>query len=239
MLDYDPSQIEITGVEMPENGGVEPWFEVQSSKFKVAATLNLEPETLNFEPETLNLLQIGWMSMEPVRVAGNGTLLLIHARLTEAFRISHITPQISHSTSENSNLKSEMQNLKSEISFALSDSPLSELADAEGNVIPDVTLLMPTGESRKVAMWQSGKVVCYPTPARETLNIEIVTESDGPVSMQLVNMQGIAVLKPAHGMVKAGFYKNQVDLRALSPGVYFMRTLVNEEMIIQKIVISR
>jgi hypothetical protein len=30
MLDYDPAQIEITGVSMPENGGVEPWFKVLS-----------------------------------------------------------------------------------------------------------------------------------------------------------------------------------------------------------------
>jgi hypothetical protein len=29
MLDYDPALIEITGVTMPEDGGVEPWFEVQ------------------------------------------------------------------------------------------------------------------------------------------------------------------------------------------------------------------
>jgi hypothetical protein len=50
MLDYDPEMIQITGVTMPENSGVEPWFAVQGSKFKVGETPNLKPGTWNPEP---------------------------------------------------------------------------------------------------------------------------------------------------------------------------------------------
>jgi hypothetical protein len=62
MLDYNPTLIEITGVEMPENGGTEPWFEVRGSRFKVRGSRfevqgwgNREPSSCNLKPAICNL----------------------------------------------------------------------------------------------------------------------------------------------------------------------------------------
>lgn len=56
MLNYDPARIEITGVDMPENTGISPWFVAE-----------------------IGILTIGWASMEPVVVNSDQPLLLIRA----------------------------------------------------------------------------------------------------------------------------------------------------------------
>jgi hypothetical protein len=219
LLNYDPSQIEITGVEMPDNGGEEPWFESNNG-----------------------VLNIGWMSTTPIQVENAGTLLLIHARLTEAYRNSDFRFQISDFESENSNVKSETRNLKSEISFALSDNVLSELADEDGNVISDVKLTMPKGENGKTANWQNGKmevVSVYPNPAKEDLNIEILTESGGPVSLDLVSVHGISALKIPELLVKAGWNKEKINVSGLAPGVYMLKVTCGDVTEIRKVIVSR
>jgi hypothetical protein len=198
---------------MPEDGGVEPWFEVQSSKFKVA-------ETLNQEPETLNLLQIGWASLNPIIVPENGTILLIHARVI--------------------NPASSIQHPVSSFRFTLNESPLSELADGEGNVIGNAKLWIPdAGASGKTVRWQSDNVVCYPNPAHSTLNLELETPSIGTLNLELVNLQGVSVMNRDLGIMKAGWHKEQLDLRGLAPGVYFLRANMNGELVVRKVIISR
>jgi surface protein len=218
MLDYDPSLIEITGVTMPDDGGVEPWFVVQSSKLKVAATLNLEPETLNLEPGTLNILHIGWASLNPINVSHDETVMLIHARPSSfVLRPSSLV-----------------------LRFTLNESPLSELANGEGNVIDGAKLSVADAEtSGKTVKWQNGKVVCYPNPAHSTLNLELETPSPGTLSLELVNLQGVPVITSEPGTVAAGWHKEQLDLRGLAPGVYFLRVDMNGDIIIKKVVISR
>ena len=89
-LDYDASQLEITGVTMPKQGDRSPYFLT-----------------------TDNVLQIGWVSLDPVSVSQGETVLSIHARAkTNA----------------------------SGIRFTLNSNPLSELADGDGNVIDNARL---------------------------------------------------------------------------------------------------
>ncbi len=57
-MNYDPKQIEILNVTMPENAGNDPWFETNNG-----------------------VLYIGWISTEPVSVVENQTVMLVHARL--------------------------------------------------------------------------------------------------------------------------------------------------------------
>jgi hypothetical protein len=118
MLDYDASLIQITGVTMPDDGGVLPWFEVQSSKFKVGVTPNLEPETLN-------ILHIGWASLNPINVSQYETVMLIHARPSSF--VLHPSSFVLRPSSL-------------VLRFTLNESPLSELADGNGNVLYDARL---------------------------------------------------------------------------------------------------
>jgi hypothetical protein len=217
MLDYDPTLIEITGVTMPEDGGVEPWFDAS-----IEVETGLKP--VSARPVSTNgVLRIGWASLDPINVPENGTVLLIHARLTNAFRIS--------------NLKSEIRNLKSEIRFTLNISPLSELADGNGNVIDGAKLTMPDASSLPIA--HRSLLIVYPNPACETLNLELETTSDGPVNLELVNLQGLSIMKRDLGIVDAGWHMERLDLRGLTPGVYFLRANLNGEITVRKVIISR
>jgi hypothetical protein len=234
MLDYDPSQIEITGVTMPGNVDEQPVW-------------HLAPDTWHLTPDTwhLNTLYIGWMSMEPVSVENGETLLLIRARLTEAFRISHIAPQISHSTSENSNLKSEMRNAKSEIRFSLNESPDSEFADGDGNVIDGVKLVMPeAGRDGEMVKWRNGEIVCYPNPVKDVLNVEFVAynideKTCHGISLQLVTMQGVVVAKHNVSDIKTGLNKTTMDLRELPNGAYLLKVNYEDQIVVRKVIVNR
>jgi hypothetical protein len=220
MLDYDPALIEITGVEMPENGGVEPWFEVQSSRFQVAGTLNLEPETLN-------ILQIGWASLDPINVVEGQIVLMIHARLTNEFQIS---------------------NFKSFIRFSLNDNPNSELANNEGIAIenaklsiPDAKFKMQTAEGK---MQNEGLINVYPNPAKDVLNIEFVignvdARTCHVTPLQLFTMQGIVVTTQNIPDFKPGLNKTTLDLRDLPNGAYILKVAIGEQIEVRKVMVSR
>jgi len=202
MLDYDPARIEITGVEMPENGGVEPWFETRDG-----------------------VLNIGWMSLDPVRVFENGTVVMIHAR-ANAIVETGLRPVSTGSP----------------IRFTLNDNPLSELADGDGNVIDGAKLsVADAGANDKTVKWQKGNLVCYPNPAHSTLNLELETFNPEPVTLnlELVNLHGVVVMKCEPETISAGWHKDHLDVRGIAPGVYFLRAKLGGEVIIQKVLISR
>jgi hypothetical protein len=218
-MNYDPALISITGVEMPENNGVEPSFETRDG-----------------------VLYIGWVSTESIRVEHEGTLLLIHARLTEEFRISHFTFGDSHLDSDDLNEKREMRNVKCKIKFTLNENPLSEVADAEGNVIGGLKLSIPdAGENGEMANWRNGEILVYPNPAHTMLNIEFesVSPETETLTMELVNVQGVSVFKYQTETIISGWQKHQLDVSGLAPGVYFLRANLDGEIRVKKVVISR
>ena len=207
MLDFDASMIEITGVEMPGNGGEEPWIEVQGSKFKV------QNPALNIEPATLNVLQIGWMSLNPIDVVPDQPIFLIHARLVNnPSRISHPA---------------------SLIHFTLNENPLSELADGQGNVIYGAKLAMPDA----IGNGEMDIVNIYPNPAVSILNIEFVLQEECHVNLELVNLQGAPVMKSDLGLLGAGLQTKQLELGELAPGVCFLHMTMGEQMVVKKVVI--
>jgi hypothetical protein len=211
LLDYDPAQIEITGVTIPVCE-IQPWFEVQGS-----------------------ILSIGWMSLDPIHLETDEPLFLIHARLTDAFRSSHFTSQIPDFTSE-------ISHLKSEISFTLNDSPLSELADGDGNVLEGVKLAMPSGANGKTAKLQNGKmeiVSVYPNPAKDVVHLEISSEDETTVNIEIFNMPGKKVLKPESMIIIPGLNIKSMDVSMLPCGVYMMKVTMDERTEIRKVLVNR
>ena len=247
MLDYDASLIQITGVDMPENGGVEPWFQVQGSKFKVQGSRfkvqgsKFEVgDTLNQEPETVNLLQIGWASLNPINVSENGTVLLIHARLIDpASGIQHPVSSIHHPASG--------------IRFTLNPNPLSELADGEGNVIDDAKLSIADakfkGQKAEGKRQNEGMINVYPNPAKDVLNVEIVTGNDvnnaaaagtcDGVSMEMFTMQGILISTQNIQGIKPGLNKTTLDLRDLANGAYMLKVTIGDKSEIKKVIVNK
>jgi hypothetical protein len=203
-LNYEPSLIDITGVEIPGRDE-QPWFSANDG-----------------------VLYVGWISTEPVTMRNNEAILLIHARIA-----NHQSPI----TDNQSPIKSNPM-----IRFTLNDIPLSELSDANGNVSGGLILSIPdAGTKGETVKWQNGNLVCYPNPAQSTLNIELETFNLKPetLNLELLNLQGVAVIKQTALIPESSWYTDQLDLREIAPGVYFLRTNVGGEILMKKVVISR
>jgi hypothetical protein len=216
MLDYDPALIEITGVSMPGNVDEQPVW-------------HLAPGIWH-----LNTLYIGWMSMNPVQVENDEKLLLIHARLTEAFQVS--------------GAKCQVPGAKCQISFALNDNPLSELADGDGNVLYDAKLTIPdakaNGEMVKWRNGENGSISVYPNPAKDVLNVEFVIDDNNVgishgMSLQLVTLQGIVVARQNLPDVRAGLNKTTMGVSKLPNGAYFLRVESGEVFKTVMVIVNR
>ena len=223
MLDFDPALIEITGVEMPENGGVEPWFEVQGSKFNVQGSTETGAAALNLEPSTLNLIQIGWMSLNPVNVVEGQPIVLIHTRL-----VNDPSSPIPHPASR--------------ISFKLHEDQLNELADGDGNVIENGVLVMPDAASNsEIAKWrnsENGIISVYPNPVSSILHLDFLLGASTEYSAELINMQGVAVVKTsANGKVDSNSVT--MDVGKLPNGTYAIKMTFCDKTEIRKVIIQK
>ena len=204
LLNFDPSLIEIKNVEMPENGGTEPWFEVQGSKSNVAGTINT--------------LQIGWMSLDPVQISRDLPVLLIHARITDP--------------------ASRTLDPASRIRFSLDENPVSELADANGNVLSGAKLFVADAG---YGIQNSGNetVMVYPNPASEMLNVSYQLNNDGVVTAWLQNMQSGVDATFNFGNQPAGWHSQKIDLPEIPTGVYFLKIQIADNTYIRKVVIRK
>ena len=195
MLDFDPSLIEITGVTMPDKVNDAPYFFVKD--------------------KTLN---IGWMSLNPLRVAGGETVLMIHARIPN----------------------SEFRNPKSEtpIRFVLNENPLSELADGDGNVIYNAKLLIADAGNASLET-RNNMVTVYPNPTSDILNIEYLMNQDGTFTAELVNLTGVVVVKTDRITSKTGMNKATMNLRDLPNGAYMLKVTLEDQTEMRKVVVNR
>ena len=186
LLNYDPSKVEITGVEMPENGGEAPYYQTSGG-----------------------VLNIGWMSLSPIQVPANSTMLMIRTRILDP---------------------------NGAIRFTLNNNPLSELADGEGNVLAGASLSISdagfTGQSLK-----GETLVVYPNPARELLNTEYTIDHISAVALDVLDLAGTTVLNIRHDNQQPGWHKQQLDLNSITPGVYFIRLITDNQTITKKIVV--
>jgi hypothetical protein len=196
MLNFDASIMEITGVEMPDNGGVVPWFETV----------------------TTGILNIGWISLNPVNISTGQTVLVIHARLR--------------------NYDSGTANYDRAIHFSLNDNPLSELADGDGNVIYNAILsVADAGIASSVR--QNNMVRIYPNPASDLLSIEYIMEQEGTCSAELMNLTGVVVAKITTDDSKAGLNKMIMNLSDVPNGAYMLNVILEDHTEVLKVIVNR
>ena len=173
------------------------------------------------------MLNIGWVSLDPIKVSENGTVLLVHARV-----LADVGTQNFVSLSE-----------PAPIRFMLNESPMSELADGEGNVIDNVKLAMPdAGANGKTVNWQSGKtglVSVYPNPVSDILNIEYLMETHGIFKAELVTLQGVVIRSMAKEDSKAGEDQATMNLMDIPNGAYLLRVICGENQQNTKVVVFR
>ena len=212
MLDFDPSLIEITRVEMPDNGEVDPWFNVQQMQ---DAGYGIRDER--------GVLSIGWMSLNPLIFESGQTVLMIHARLVTD-PASRILEKVSH------------------IRFTLQEDPMNELADGDGKVIDDGVLIMPDASSgseiTKLRNSLKGMVCVYPNPASNFLHLDYVTGNSGTFTAEIITLQGVSV-KQSEMKCNEGPNKIMIDIRDLPIGAYILKMNSGDWSEVRKIVINR
>jgi hypothetical protein len=159
------------------------------------------------------------MSLDPVKVSGGETLLLIHARI--------------------SNIEQRISNVERQIRFTLNEDPISELADAYGNVIDGAKLTIADAGHASPVTRHEEMLSVYPNPVSEVLSIEYLMESDGMFSAELMNPQGVVVMRTDKTNSPAGLNKTTMNLRELPNGAYLLKAVCGENSKTVKVIVNR
>jgi hypothetical protein len=138
-------------------------------------------------------------------------------------------------------ISDEIRNPKSEIRirFSLNENPVSELADAEGNVIDGAKLAVADAGHPSPVTRHDDLLSVYPNPVSELLSIEYLMESDGMFSAELMNPQGVVVMRTDKTSSPAGLHKTILNLRELPNGAYLLKAVCGENMKTVKVIVNR
>ena len=79
----------------------------------------------------------------------------------------------------------------------------------------------------------------YPNPARETMNLNFELKQQSDVRVEMYNLVGSMVNSQVYGSLQSGNYQREIDLRALTNGVYFISIVTPEKRITQKVVVNQ
>jgi hypothetical protein len=179
---------------MPKAGNDLPWFSTEG-----------------------NLLNIGWMSLDPVSVAAGETVLNIHARILD---------------NDQRGL-----NVEKNIRFVLDENPISELADGDGNAVKGAKILIP--DAAPASLNTTGLVSVYPNPASGVLNIEYLMQQAGTFHAELMSMQGNVILKTGEINSRAGFNTTTLDLHGLPTAIYLLKVSYGDYQQTVKVVVNK
>jgi hypothetical protein len=157
------------------------------------------------------------MSLNPVNVATGQTVLLINAKVKKYER-------------RTTNDEVRMQ-------FTLNESPLSELADGNGNVIDDAKLTVVDASPLLIA--HSPLISVYPNPVKDILHIEYLMETDGTYNAELFSLQGVVLIKSSPSAGKAGLNKAALNLRDLPNGAYMLKASFGNYQKVTKVIVNR
>lgn len=107
--------------------------------------------------------------------------------------------------------------------------PRASLNYVQAPDCPQVSLSVPFYSSAKVLGF-------YPNPASSSLTIQFYLEEKQPLVYRIIDLSGKIVKEFTIGEVKAGLYNDQVDVSALSAGIYFFEIAGNNVRLKNKFV---
>ena len=84
-------------------------------------------------------------------------------------------------------------------------------------------VLAQTAVGIKEAMAQAIGIEMYPNPAHGSVDVVFATSASQKLSLEVVDMAGRAVYAHSYGAGSSGIHREQIDISALSPGVYQVR----------------
>ncbi len=143
-----------------------------------------------------NQVRIGWYTLHPVVLNQNEVLMTLKVRLTNI-------------------------HTQADLNFAIDAE--SNVADFEGNVLAEKTLLIPSlvGTSQGFTLNQN-----IPNPFSSNTRISYVLPDEGYVKLELLNVVGQELSVLIDGQQDAGSHVFELSANDLSNGVYFYRMTV-------------
>jgi hypothetical protein len=112
-----------------------------------------------------------------------------------------------------------------------------ELSDIQKLTFTKLALALP--EQQKKVIQATLNFKTYPNPASDLVNIEYSLESQGDVSLEVYNLQGILVHSYTPGMKGMGTYNYQWNTGKVPSGTYICQIRQNNKLTTKKITINK
>ena len=82
------------------------------------------------------------------------------------------------------------------------------------------------------------KLTIYPNPSIGQATIQYQTDATGEVGLRITDQFG-KVVEQSKQILNAGSYTKTIDVKHLSPGIYFVQLINNRKATITKLVVAR
>jgi hypothetical protein len=137
-----------------------------------------------------------------------------------------------------------MNNRGETIRFALNESPLSEIADAYGQVLNSLKISIPDASSTPIAhssllIAHCSVTAVYPNPVRDLLNLQIMSDAVTTASVGIYDLPGRKVLPLESLCLTPGLNVKTMDLSGLHNGAYLITVTMNDWTECRKVIVNR
>ena len=86
---------------------------------------------------------------------------------------------------------------------------------------------------------EAAELKTFPNPTKSISNLEFTLKTDGPVTVKLINEQGVTMKTLVDERREAGTYTVQTDLSELKKGFYFYQIKTEAGLSTQKILVDK
>jgi hypothetical protein len=102
-------------------------------------------------------------------------------------------------------------------------------------IVDDLNFIFPVGVSEFVDV---EKIVAYPNPVKEVLNIRFNLKADKNIKIKLVDILGKELTSLDFGKLSKGAYNQTFNVSSFSTGIYFIEFLIDGEKIVERFVVE-
>jgi hypothetical protein len=167
-------------------------------------TLNTSGSNLVYEVKD-GRIRLSWFNLQPIELAANEALLTIHGKVHADLTAAYgWTPTITIGNE-------------------------SELARADGQVIEEINLSVPTitlPNQTILRKTETFKQFAYPNPATTRTNLEYNLPTDARVTIELYDALGRQVRVLTDEAQSTGVYQLEIDTQSLTQGLYTIKTIM-------------
>lgn len=101
--------------------------------------------------------------------------------------------------------------------------------------IDDINFVYPVGMNEILSV---EKLVAYPNPVKDVLNIRFNLKEDKDVSIRLLDVTGKELIVSKLGSLSSGVYNQQFNTSNYNSGIYFIEFLIDGEKMVERFVVQ-